>query len=90
MFDPSIKEENFILIEDHYEDSKTGVKEKAERLPLHRKTKEDKNLGKTTEKGKQVAQHSMGPITRETTRSSRDEALFKGTGGISEDKDIIL
>jgi hypothetical protein len=24
---------------------------------------------------------------RVTTRSSRDEALFKGTGGISEDKD---
>jgi hypothetical protein len=57
---------------------------------LHKKAKENKNLGKTTEKGKQVAQHSTGPITRATTRSSRAEALFKGTGGISEDKDIIL
>jgi hypothetical protein len=87
MFDPSIKKENFIVIEDNSEDSKAGVKEQAERLPLHRKAKENKNLGKTTEKGKQVAQHSTGPITRATTRLSRVEALFKGTGRIYENKD---
>ena len=52
MFDPSIKEENVIVIEDHSEDSKAGVKEKVQRLPLHRKTKEDKNLGKIQRKGK--------------------------------------
>jgi hypothetical protein len=53
---------------------------------LHKKEKENKSLGKTTGKGKQVAQHSTEPIMRATTRSSRAEALFKGTGGISEDK----
>jgi hypothetical protein len=87
MFDPFIKEENVIVIEDHYEDSKIGVKEKAERLPLHRKTKEDKKLWKTTVKGKQVAKSSTGPITRDTTRLLKAEALAKGASRISENKD---
>jgi hypothetical protein len=87
MFDPSIKKENLIVIEDNSEDSKAGIKEQAEIPPLHRKEKENKNLGKTQGKGKQVAQYSTRPITRETTRSSKAEALFKGTGGISDDKD---
>jgi hypothetical protein len=90
MFDPSIKKENFIVIEDHYEDSKVGFKEQEERLPLHRKAKENKNLGKTTKKGKHVAQHSTGPITRATTRLSRIEEILKGTGRFSENKDYHL
>ena len=44
-------------------------------------------MGKRQGKGKQVAQYSTRPITRETTRSSKYEALFKGTGGVSDDKD---
>jgi hypothetical protein len=87
MFDPSIKKENLIVIEDNSEDSKTGIKEQAEIPPLHRNEKETKNLGKTQGKGKQVAQYSTRPMTRETTRSSKDEAVFKGTGGVSDDKD---
>ena len=89
MFDPSIKKENIIVIKDNSEDSKAGVKEHAERLPLHMKEKENKNLGKTQGKGKQVAQYSTRPITRSTTKSSKVETMFKGTGGVSDDKDYL-
>jgi hypothetical protein len=44
-------------------------------------------LGKTQGKGKQVAQYSTRPITRETTRSSKFEAFFKFIGGVSDEKD---
>jgi hypothetical protein len=87
MFDPSIKKENLIVIEDNSEDSKEGIKEQEKIPPVHRKEKENKNLEKTEGKGKQVAQYSTGPTKRETTRSSKVEALFKGIGGISDDKD---
>jgi len=40
MFDPLIKEEKFIVIEDHSKDSNAGVKEKVERPPLHREPSE--------------------------------------------------
>jgi hypothetical protein len=49
MFDPSIKEENVIVIEDHSEDAEAGTKKKARKLPLHKKP---------TEKGKQML-HSL-------------------------------
>jgi hypothetical protein len=78
MFDPSIKEENVIVIEDHSEDSKEGIKEKAEKPPLHREP---------TERGKQIAKFPTGPVTRATTRLSRAEALAKGTSRISENKE---
>jgi ssDNA-binding replication factor A large subunit len=42
MFNPSIKKENLIVIEDNYEDSKAGIKEQEEIPPLHRKEKENK------------------------------------------------
>jgi hypothetical protein len=87
MFDPYIKVENVIIIEDHSEDSKAGVKEKAERLVLHRKTKESKNLGKKTERGKQIAQFHTRHVTRATIRLSRDETLSKGTSRIPKNKD---
>jgi hypothetical protein len=78
MFDSSIKEKNVIVIEDHSEDSKAGVKEKAEIPPLHRKP---------SERGKQIAKFPAGPVTRATTRLSRTEALAKGTRRISENKE---
>jgi hypothetical protein len=58
MFDPSIKKENVIVIEDISKDSKSGIKEQSEIPPLHRKTKENKNLGKTQGNDKQVSQYS--------------------------------
>jgi hypothetical protein len=88
MFDPSIKKENLIIIEDNSEDSKTGIKKQAETPSLHRTEKESENLRKRQEKGKQVAQYSRRPVTRETTRStSKSESVFRGTGVVSDDKD---
>jgi hypothetical protein len=77
MFDPSIKEENEIVIEDHYEETKVCVKEKAERPPLHRKL---------VERGKKIAKFLAGLVNRATTRLSKAEALAKGTRMISENK----
>jgi hypothetical protein len=78
MFDPLIKEENAIFIEDHSEDSKAGIKEKEEKPPLHR------DLAK---RGKQIPQFQTGPVTRATTRLSRVEVLAKGTSRISKNKE---
>ena len=37
MFNPSIKEENVIVIEDHSEDVEVGTRKKTKRPPLHKK-----------------------------------------------------
>jgi hypothetical protein len=37
MFNPSIKEENVIVIEYHYEDGEAGTRKKTKRPPLHKK-----------------------------------------------------
>jgi hypothetical protein len=37
MFNPSIKEENIIVIEDHSEDVEAGTRKKEKGTPLHRK-----------------------------------------------------
>jgi hypothetical protein len=86
MFDPSIKKKNLIVIEDNSEDSKTNLKEKEDIHLLHKNEKENKKLGKTQGKGKQVSQYSIRPITRVVTRSSKFEAVFKGIGGVFDDK----
>ena len=51
MFDPSIKKEDLIIIEDNYEYSKTGIKKQVETPSLHRNKKEVENMGKTQGKG---------------------------------------
>jgi hypothetical protein len=40
MFDPSIKEEDVIVIEDHSEDAKAGIKENIGKPPLHKEPTE--------------------------------------------------
>jgi predicted nucleotide-binding protein (sugar kinase/HSP70/actin superfamily) len=50
MFDPSIKKENLIVIEDNFEDSKVGIKEQAEIPLVHRKSKENKTWRRHKEK----------------------------------------
>jgi hypothetical protein len=87
MFDLSIKKENLTIIEDNSEDSKTCIKKHAETPSLYMNEKETENLGKTQEKGKQVAQYSRISVTRATTRSSKSEVVFRGTGVVSDDKD---
>jgi DNA polymerase sigma len=91
MFHPSIKKENLIIIEDNSEDSKTGIKKQAETPSLHRTEKESENLRKRQEKGKQIAQYSRRPVTRETTKStSISESVFKGTDVVYDDKDDLF
>jgi hypothetical protein len=43
MFDPSIKKEDVIVIEDHSEDAKIDIKQRENKPPLHKEpTKRDK------------------------------------------------
>jgi hypothetical protein len=58
IFNPSIKEENIIVIEDHSEDAEVGTKKKAKGTPLHKKP---------TNNGKQSVSSSTGTVTRDTT-----------------------
>ena len=63
----------------------------AETPSFHRNEKETENLGKTQEKGKQVAQYSRRPVTRETKKSnSISEYVFKGTDVVYVDKDDLF
>ena len=52
MFDSSIQKKNLIIIEDNFEDPKTGIKKQAKTPSLHKNEKETENLGKTQEKGR--------------------------------------
>jgi hypothetical protein len=81
MFDPSIKEENFIVIEDHSEDVEAGTKKKARKPPLHKKS---------IERGKKTAPFPTGPVTRATTRLSKAKAVAGGISGIPENKERNL
>jgi hypothetical protein len=44
-------------------------------------------LGEDTRKRKTSCSILRRPMTRATTRSSKSEAVFKGTGGVFDDKD---
>jgi hypothetical protein len=54
MFNPSIKEENFIVIEDHSKDVEAGTRKKARRPPLHKKP---------AKRGKQIVSLPTRPAT---------------------------
>jgi hypothetical protein len=78
MFNPSIKEENVIDIEDHFEDVEAGTrKKKTKRPPLHKKP---------TNRGKQIVSSSTRPITRATTRLEKAKEIAKGISEIPENK----
>jgi hypothetical protein len=75
MFDPSIKKEDVIVIEDHSEDDETNVKQKVNKPPLHKKP---------ADKGKQTVPLSTGPVTRATTRLSQAKASAEGISKVLE------
>jgi hypothetical protein len=77
MFNPSIKEENVIVIEDHSEDAGAGTRKKEKRPPLHKKP---------TKRGKQIVSSSTGPVTRATTRLAKAKEIAKGISEIPENK----
>jgi hypothetical protein len=69
MFDPSIKKEDVIVIEDHSEDAKADIKQKTGKTPLHKEP---------AKRGKQIVPFPIGPVTRDATKLSRDKASAKG------------
>jgi hypothetical protein len=81
MFDPSIKKEDVIVIEDHSEDAKAGIKEKAGKPPLRKEPEK---------RSKQTVLFPTGPVTRATTRLSRAKASAKGISRVPENKESNL
>jgi hypothetical protein len=80
-YNPSIKEENVIVIEDHSEYAKAGTRKKAKRTPL---------LKKSVNKGKQMFSSSTRPIMRTTTRLAKAKEISKGISEIPENKKDYL
>jgi hypothetical protein len=81
MFDPSIKKEDVIVIEDHSEDAKEDIKQKAGKPPLHKEP---------TKRGKQTVPFPTRPVTRATTKLSRAKASAKGISRVPENKESNL
>jgi len=81
MFDPSIKKEDVIVIEDHSEDAKADIKQKAGKPPLHKEP---------TKRGKQVVPLPTELVTRATTKFSRDKTSAKGISRVPENKESNL
>ena len=81
MFNPSIKEENVIVIEDDSENAEAGTRKRAKRTSFPKKP---------VNKGKQIFSSSTGPVTRATTRLAKDKEIAKGINDIPENKKDYL
>jgi hypothetical protein len=77
MFDPSIKKEDIIVIEDHSEDVKVDIKKKAGKPPLHKEP---------AKRGKKIVPFPTRSVTRATTKLSRAKASAKGISRVPENK----
>jgi hypothetical protein len=77
MFNPSIKEENVIVIEDDSENAEasTRKREKGTSLPK-----------KPVSKGKRMISPSTGPVTRASTKLAKAKEMAKGISETPEDK----
>jgi hypothetical protein len=81
MFNPSIKEENTIVIEDDSENAEADTRKRGKRTSL---------LKKPLNKGKQMFSSSIGPVTRASTRLVKAKEMAKGISEISENKQDYL
>jgi hypothetical protein len=81
MFNPSIKEENIIFIEDDSENAEADTRKRAKRTSL---------LKKPVNKGKLTFSSSTGPVTRATTKLAKDKEIAKGISEIPENKQDYL
>jgi hypothetical protein len=81
MYNPSIKEQNIMVIEDHSKDVDEGTRKKAKRTPL---------LKKPVNKGKHMFSSSTGPVTRSTNRLAKAKEIDKGISEIPENKKDYL
>jgi hypothetical protein len=77
MFNPSIKEENIIVIEDDSENAEVGTKKRGKRTSLPKKP---------VSKGKKLMSSSIGPIMRASTRLEKSKEIAKGFSETPEDK----
>jgi hypothetical protein len=81
MFDPSIKKEDVIVIEDHSKDAKEDIKQETRKPPLHKES---------AKRGKQTVPYLIGPIKRVSTKFSRAKASVKGISRVPENKERNL
>jgi hypothetical protein len=81
MYNPSITEENVIVIEYHFEDVEEGTRKKEKGTPL---------LKKIVNKGKQFFSSSTGPVMSATTRLAKAKEIAKGISEIPENKKDYL
>jgi hypothetical protein len=77
MFHPSIKKENLIIIEDNSKDTKKEIKNYTLTSSSHRSEDESEEQRKKCEKGKQIAQCSRRPVTRENMQRGHPEVEKK-------------
>jgi hypothetical protein len=81
MFNPSIKEENTIIIEDDSEDVETSTRKRAKKTPFPKKS---------VSKGKGILTPPTGPVTRASTRLAKAKEMAKGISEFPEEKQDYL
>jgi hypothetical protein len=77
MFNPSIKEENFIIIEYDSENVEASTRKWEKRTPLPKKS---------VSKGKIILTPPRGPVTRDSTRLEKAKEMAKGISENPKDK----
>jgi hypothetical protein len=77
MFNPSIKEEKFIIIEDDFENVEASTKKREKRNSLPKKS---------VSKGKRIISPPTGPVTRASTRLEEAKEMAKGISETPEYK----
>jgi hypothetical protein len=76
MFNPAIKEENTIIIDDDSEEVETSTRKKAKRTPFPKKS---------VSKGKGKLTPPTGPVTRASTRLAKAKEMAKGISEFHEE-----
>ena len=77
MFNPSIKEENVIVIEDDSENVEAGTRKREKRTSFTKKP---------ISKGKRMISPPTGPVTRASTRLEKSKEMDKGINETPEYK----
>jgi hypothetical protein len=81
IFNPSIKEENTIIIEDDSEDVETSTRKREKQTPFP---------NKSIRKGKGILTPPIGPVTRASTRLTKAKEMAKGISEFPEEKHNYL
>ena len=76
MFNPAIKEENTIIIEDDSEDVETSTRKREKKSPFPKKS---------VSKGKGKLTPPTGPVTRASTRLEKAKDMAKGISQFHEE-----